>query len=130
MENCIFCKIIKGLIPSYTIYENEKVKVFMDINPISKGHLLVIPKKHYTNLMDIDNETLREIDDVIKELYPKLKERLDCEGLTRMQNNELGQEVKHYHMHLVPRYKNDNVIPMVNESAQKSVEETYKKIVM
>lgn len=129
MENCIFCKIINGEIPSYTVYENEKVKVFMDINPIAKGHLLVIPKVHYTNLMDIDNETLSAIDDVIRELYPKLKEKLGCEGLTRMQNNELGQEVKHYHMHLIPRYLNDNNIPEVNEEAKKSIEDTFRTIV-
>lgn len=128
MENCIFCKIIKGEIPSYTVYENEKVKVFMDINPIAKGHLLVIPKKHYTNLMDIDNETLSTIDDVIRELYPKLKEKLGCEGLTRMQNNELGQEVKHYHMHLIPRYLNDSIIPEVNEEAKQTVEDIFKKL--
>lgn len=130
MENCIFCKIIKGEIPSYTIYEDEKVKVFMDINPVAKGHSLVIPKTHYTNLMDIDNETLSAIDDVTRKLYPTFKEKLGSEGLTRMQNNELGQEVKHYHMHLVPRYKNDNVIPMVDEEAQKAVQDTFKKIVM
>ena len=73
MENCIFCKIIKGEIPSYTIYEDEKVKVFMDINPVAKGHSLVIPKTHYTNLMDIDNETLRAMDDVTRKLYPTFK---------------------------------------------------------
>ena len=128
MENCIFCKIIKGEIPSYTVYENEKVKVFMDINPIARGHLLVIPKVHYTNLMDIDNETLSEMDDVIRELYPKLKEKLGCEGLTRMQNNELGQEVKHYHMHLIPRYLNDSIIPEVNEEAKQTVEDIFKKL--
>ena len=129
MEDCIFCKIIKGEIPSYTIYEDETVKVFMDINPISKGHLLVIPKVHYTNLIDIDNETLSKIDDIIREIYPKLKEKLGCEGLTRMQNNELGQDVKHYHMHLIPRYKNDSFSPTVNAEAKESIEETYKKLI-
>lgn len=129
MENCIFCKIIKGEIPSYTVYDNAKVKVFMDINPIAKGHLLVIPKEHYTNLMDIDNETLSVIDDVIRELYPKLKEKLGCEGLTRMQNNELGQEVKHYHMHLIPRYLNDSIIPEVNEDAKQSVKDIFNSMI-
>ena len=126
MDNCIFCKIIKGEIPSYTIYENENIKVFMDINPIAKGHSLVIPKKHYTNLFDMDEEVLKEIDEVIKELYPKFKEKIGAEGLTRMQNNELGQEVKHYHMHLIPRYNNDNFEPKVNEIARATVQETYE----
>lgn len=128
MENCIFCKIVKGEIPSYTIYENDNIKVFMDINPIAKGHCLAIPKKHYTDLMDMDTELLREIDEVIKDLYPKFKEKLGAEGLTRMQNNELGQEVKHYHMHLIPRYAGDRQEPKIDEEAQKTVEETFKKL--
>ena len=128
MDNCIFCKIIKGEIPSYTIYENDNIKVFMDINPVAKGHSLAIPKKHYTNLFDMDNELLREMDEVIKELYPKFKEKIVAEGLTRMQNNELGQEVKHYHMHLIPRYNNDHFEPKVNETAQNMVAETYEML--
>lgn len=128
MDNCIFCKIVKGEIPSYTIYENENIKVFMDINPVSQGHSLVIPKKHYTNLLDMDKELLREMDQVIKELYPKFKEKIGAEGLTRMQNNELGQEVKHYHMHLIPRYSNDHFEPKVNEAAQNAVGETYEML--
>lgn len=129
MENCIFCKIINGEIPSYTVYEDEKIKVFMDINPIAKGHMLVIPKKHYTNLLDIDNETLSIIDDVTRKIYPTLKEKLGCKGLTRMQNNELGQEVKHFHMHLIPRYQNDYLEPKLNEDAKKNVEEIYTKLI-
>lgn len=125
MDDCIFCKIVKGEIPSYTIYEDDDVKVFMDISPISKGHSLVIPKKHYTNILDIDKETLSKMDEVIKELYPRFK-KIGAEGLTRMQNNELGQEVKHYHMHLIPRYPNDKFVPSVNEEAKATVAETYE----
>ena len=125
-DNCIFCKIIKGEIPSYTVYETEDVKVFMDINPMSKGHLLVIPKEHYNNILDIDNVILRKIDDSIREIYPKLKDKLGAEGLTRIQNNELGQEVKHYHMHLVPRYKDDKFIETVNEDAKNSLNEVFE----
>lgn len=125
MDDCIFCKIVKGEIPSYTIYEDDDVKVFMDISPISKGHSLVIPKKHYTNIFDIDKETLSKMDEVIKKLYPRFK-KIGAEGLTRMQNNELGQEVKHYHMHLIPRYPNDKFVPSVNEEAKATVAETYE----
>lgn len=125
MDDCIFCKIVKGEIPSYTIYEDDDVKVFMDISPISKGHSLVIPKKHYTNILDIDKETLSKMDGVIKELYLRFK-KIGAEGLTRMQNNELGQEVKHYHMHLIPRYPNDKFVPSVNEEAKATVKETYE----
>ncbi len=125
MEDCLFCKIVKGEIPSYTIYEDDDIKVFMDINPIAKGHSLVIPKKHYTNILDIDKETLNKIDEVIKELYPRFK-NIGAEGLTRMQNNELGQDIKHYHMHLIPRYGNDRFVPAVNEEAKNTVQETYE----
>ncbi len=125
MDDCIFCKIVKGEIPSYTIYEDDEVKVFMDISPIAKGHSLVIPKKHYTNILDIDKEMLSKMDEVIKKIYPKFK-AIGAEGLTRMQNNELGQDVKHYHMHLIPRYSNDRFVPSVNEEAKKSVQETYE----
>ena len=125
-DNCLFCKIIKGEIPSYTVYETDNVKVFMDINPMAKGHLLVIPKEHYTNLFDMNKDALSKIDDAICKIYPKLKEKLGAEGLTRIQNNELGQEVKHYHMHLVPRYKNDKFIETVNEEAKNTLSETFE----
>ena len=125
-DNCLFCKIIKGEIPSYTIYETEKVKAFMDISPMAKGHLLVIPKEHYTNLFDIDKEALTEIDEAICQIYPRLKEKLGAEGLKRIQNNELGQEIKHYHMHLIPRYKNDQFFETINEEAKNTLEETFK----
>ena len=108
--DCIFCKIMSGEIPSYTIYEDDIVKVFLDVNPISKGHSLVVPKKHYENILDIDKSVLAHCDEVIRDLYPKLKEKLSCLGITRIQNNEYGQEVKHYHMHLIPRYENDGFL--------------------
>ena len=127
-DNCIFCKIIKGDIPSATIYENEKVKVFMDINPMAKGHCLVIPKEHFVNIMDIDDETLTQMDKAIREVYPRLKERLGAGGVTRIQNNELGQVVKHYHMHLVPRYENDNFVETVSEEAKNALAETFEKL--
>ena len=95
---------------------------------MSKGHLLVIPKKHYTNFFDIDKEMLNKIDDAICIVYPILKEKLGAEGLTRIQNNELGQEVKHYHMHLVPRYKGDSIIEQVNEDAKNSLNETFEAL--
>lgn len=127
-DNCLFCKIIKGEIPSYTVYETEDVKAFLDISPMSKGHLLVIPKIHYTNILDIDNDILRKMDDAIREIYPKLKEKLGAKGVTRLQNNELGQEVKHYHMHLIPRYPNDNFLEIKNEEAEKSLTETFEAL--
>lgn len=127
-DNCLFCKIIKGEIPSYTVYETDNVKVFMDINPMAKGHMLAIPKTHYTNLLDAENDVLREIDDAIRKVYPILKEKLGAEGITRIQNNELGQVVKHYHMHLVPRYKSDKFVETIDEDAKNSLEDTFSKL--
>lgn len=125
-DNCLFCKIIKGEIPSYTIYETDTVKAFMDIVPMAKGHLLIIPKKHFTNLLDVDNIFLRDIDEAIKIIYPKLKEKLGAQGLTRLQNNEFGQEVKHYHMHLIPRYSGDKFIENKDKEAEKTLENTFQ----
>ena len=126
--NCVFCNIVEGKIPSYTIFEDEIVKVMMDINPVSNGHLLIIPKKHFTNLTDIDDETLTHIQKTAKEMFKLLKDKLNIDGLTLCQNNEYGQEVKHYHLHLIPRYKNDNVRLYSNKNKD-DVEEVYKKII-
>ena len=116
MNDCIFCKIIKGEIPSKTIYEDDLVKVIMNINPCTNGHLLVIPKTHVVNLMDTSNDIITHSLDLVREkLYPLLKERLHCDGLTLSQNNEYGQEIKHYHLHLVPRYKEDNLEYVYNK---------------
>jgi len=125
--DCIFCKIIKGEIPSYTVYEDDIVKVFMDINPSADGHMLIIPKEHYKNLEDIDEDTLSHIVKISKKMYKLLKEKLNIDGLTITQNNEYGQEVKHYHMHLTPRYKNDNV-NIIYPNKTNSVEDVFKKI--
>ena len=81
---CIFCKIVNNESPSYTIYEDEIVKVFLNINPSSDGHLLIIPKKHFTNLSDIDLDTLNHINKVSKNMYKLLKEKLKIDGLRTM----------------------------------------------
>jgi histidine triad (HIT) family protein len=126
--DCLFCKIISGDIPSNTIYEDEFVKVFLDINPISNGHCLIVSKKHYSNIEDIDLETLKHVNEVAKKMYKELKEKLNCEGLTLVQNNGLGQEVKHYHLHLVPRYTNDEIMMNSNKEILESIEDTMKKL--
>lgn len=125
--DCIFCKIIKGDIPSYTIYEDEIVKVILDINPVSNGHMLIIPKTHYVNLMDSNDSVLSHIMNTSKDLYKKYKDKLNMDGLTITQNNDYGQEVKHYHLHLIPRYENDN-IEFIKPTNLDSVEDVYKKM--
>ena len=130
MEDCIFCKIIKGEIPSRTIYEDEIIKVIMNINPNTDGHLLIIPKKHYENLFDIDQSIINHSIDIIKEkLYPKLKADLKTDGLTIAQNNYYGQEIKHYHLHLIPRYEGDGA-DFCYEKELTPLEEVAHKLVI
>ena len=127
--DCLFCKIIEGSIPSKTIYEDELVKVFLDINPYTNGHCLIIPKKHIVTVNELDDELITHILKIEKHIYKLLKEKLNIEGLTVVQNNELGQEVKHYHIHLIPRYKNDNWSFTFNKEALKDLDEIHKTII-
>ena len=111
--NCIFCKIMEGSIPSYTVYDDETIKVFLDVNPDSNGHLLIVPKKHIVDLSDMDNNTLIHIMEFAKKYHKILEEKLNIDGLTLIQNNGMIQEVKHYHLHLKPYYiKNKNLLPI------------------
>lgn len=103
--DCIFCKIINGEIPCMKLYEDDFVLAFLDINPDSDGHTLIIPKKHFKDLDDIDLETLTRINEVAKKLKKVLEEKLGCDGVSFLQNNGFVQEVKHYHLHLKPQYK-------------------------
>lgn len=129
MNDCIFCKIIKGELPSRTVYEDELIKVIMNINPATDGHLLVLPKEHYVNIMDIDEKVLNHTYRIIKDkLYSELKEKLNCEGLTIANNNELGQEIKHFHIHLIPRYKDDNADFNYDKTKVSDLDEIFSKL--
>ena len=118
--NCIFCKIVRGDIPSYTLYEDDIVKVFLDVNPNVNGHTLIVPKEHYKDLFDIPNDILIHIMEVAKKMDSLFREKLDSKGLTLIQNNGIAQEVKHYHLHLLPKY---NMIP-----AKVNAEDVYHQI--
>lgn len=108
--DCLFCKIIKGEIPSLSIYEDDIVKVVFDINPKSTGHCLVITKKHYQDAFDIDRETITYIySNIVPKIYFLLKEKLNIEGLSIAQNNGLSQDIKHYHVHLIPNYSKKDI---------------------
>lgn len=126
--DCLFCKIVADEIPSNTIYEDDIVKVFLDISPVSTGHCLIVPKKHFKDLEEIDLETLKHINTVAKKMLVVLKEKLHCDGLTLVQNNGLGQEVKHYHLHLIPRYTDDEIKLVSNKDLIESIEDTIKKL--
>ena len=110
-EKCIFCRIANGEIPSATLYEDEDFRVILDLGPASKGHALILPKEHYKDLYHLDDEIAAKALVLAKRMITKLTEVLGCEGYNIVQNNgELaGQTVFHFHMHLIPRYKNDNV---------------------
>ncbi len=110
-ENCIFCKIAAGEIPSATLYEDDDFRVILDIEPASKGHALILPKEHYANLYELDDEVAAKVLVLAKKMVTKLTDILGCEGYNIVQNNgeAAGQSVFHYHMHLIPRYKEDTV---------------------
>ena len=107
--DCIFCKIINGDIPSYKVYEDEKTLAFLDISQTTFGHTLVVPKKHFKNIYELDEETSAHLFKVTTLLANKLKNNLDIIGLNIVNNNdEPLQSVKHFHIHLIPRYKDDS----------------------
>ena len=126
MNDCIFCKIIKGEIPSYTIYEDDKMKAFLDVNPVSNGHVLLIPKKHYKNFLDTPDELIKEMYHIIKtKIYPLLEEKLKITGLSICQ---IGKDVNHYHIHLIPQYEDEEFDFKYNKENIKDVEEIYNKL--
>ena len=105
MDNCIFCKIIKGEIPDKRIYEDDKVIALLDLHPACDGHTLIIPKKHITDMIEMDNDTLTHIYEVAKKLTPTLMEKTNAKGLSLRINYGDSQEVKHFHMHVLPNYQ-------------------------
>ena len=129
MEDCIFCKIVRGEIPSYKVKETENLFVMHDINPFSKGHLLVLPKKHYENIFDIPEELLREMVSITKEMSLKIKKELKPEGIIIMQNNgaKAGQSVFHFHIHIKSVY-HDTDIPTEQHLRKKLSDEEFKEI--
>ena len=134
-ENCIFCKIIAGEIPSRTIYEDEHFKVILDANPASKGHALILPKEHCANIYEISEELLSKAVKLAKKLAAHMTKLLNCDGFNLLQNNGevAGQTVFHFHMHLIPRYvgmKNKDLLNWTHEeftdSEQDEISEKLK----
>ena len=125
---CLFCKIINKEIPSKVIYEDSDLLAFLDINPTTNGDTLIVPKKHYKDFLEIDNMTLEKINNLSKKLYPIYKEKLNCDGLTLSNNLDYGQEIKHFHLHFIPRYKNDEVKHLSNKNILKDLEKIEKII--
>jgi histidine triad (HIT) family protein len=111
MDDCIFCKIVKGQIPSSKVYEDDKTLAFLDIMPANKGHVLVIPKKHYETILDITNEDLINLTNTLKKVSEMVYKGLNSEGFNIINNNYKvsGQVVPHIHFHIIPRYSDDNL---------------------
>ena len=111
MDSCIFCKIIKGEIPSSTIYEDENVKVIMDIEPAAKGHAILLVKEHVANVFELNAELAGKVYAVVPKVAAAIKAELGCDGMNILQNNgeAAGQTVFHLHIHFIPRWKDDSV---------------------
>lgn len=110
-ENCIFCKIAAGEIPSRTIYEDDSFRVIMDISPAAKGHAIILPKNHAADIFELPEEDASKILIVAKKVASAMKKALKCDGVNILQNNGevAGQTVFHLHVHVIPRYQDDQV---------------------
>ena len=108
MENCIFCKIASGEIPSQTIYEDNQFRAILDLSPASKGHTLILPKKHFRDVKELDEDYAASIINLASKIGQAMKKELGCTGFNLVQNNgeAAGQTVMHFHMHIIPRYAN------------------------
>ena len=112
MNDCIFCKIAKGEIPSKTIYEDEMFRVILDLGPATKGHALILPKEHFANLYELPDNYAEALMKVARKVGLLMKDKLSCDGLNLVQNNGeiAGQTVFHFHMHMIPRYEGDGQV--------------------
>lgn len=131
-ENCIFCKIANGEIPSRTLYEDDDFRIILDLAPATKGHALILPKNHYKNLYEIADETAAKVLPLAKKMAVTMTERLGCDGFNLIQNNNevAGQTVFHFHMHLIPRYHNDNqnLVMKANKMSDEELDAVKNKV--
>ena len=129
--SCIFCKISAGEIPSYKVYEDENTLAFLDINPVSTGHILVVSKKHFANFEEADEETLCQVIKTVKKIGLSLKKNLAVPGYNVAVNNDpaAGQAVPHLHFHVIPRLLDDGLKPWPPKKYQENqAEEVLNKI--
>ncbi len=131
-EDCIFCKLANGEIPTNTLYEDEDFRVILNLGPATKGHALILPKEHADNLFELEDALAAKVLIVARKMAARMKERLHFDGLNLVQNNGkvAGQTVEHFHLHLIPRYENDgqkiNWTP--GEPSQEELESVRKEI--
>ena len=131
-DDCIFCRIACGEIPSKTLYEDEQFRVILDLGPATKGHALILPKDHAANLYELPEETAAAVMKLSKKMALKMRDKLHCDGLNLVQNNgeTAGQTVPHFHLHLIPRYKGDgqNINWVPGKPSQEELEAVRKEI--
>lgn len=128
---CIFCKIIRGELPSYKVCEDEKTLAFLDIHPVNAGHTLVVPKKHSHNIFDIASEDWAAVSEIVRKLSIAIEKGVAADGVNIAMNNRehAGQVVDHPHVHIIPRFKGDGLKLMPQrEYASDEADETLKKI--
>ncbi len=132
-DDCIFCKIANGDIPSKTIYEDEVFRVILDLAPATKGHALILPKSHADNIFELEESVASKVLVLAKQLGAQMMEKLGCDGMNLVQNNGAvaGQTVMHFHLHMIPRYANDgqNICWTPGESTPEGLEGVRKQIV-
>lgn len=124
-DDCIFCKIIKGEIPSFTVYEDDDFKVILDRFPAAPGHVLVIPKAHYSDMFELSEEAATKLYPLAKKIAKRIKEVTGSEGINIVQNNgeAAGQSVYHFHLHIIPRKTGDGIILNKSSNMDTTIEE-------
>lgn len=132
-DDCIFCKIAGGEIPSKTLYEDESFRVILDLGPATKGHALILPKEHAADIYELSEETASSVFILAKKMAARMREKLHCDGLNLVQNNgeAAGQTVSHFHLHIIPRYRDDgqNINWVPGKPTQEELE-AVKKLIM
>lgn len=128
---CVFCKIVNGEIPSAKVYEDDQVLAILDLSQAQKGHTLVMPKKHFDTFLDADSDTVKHVFEVTQKLARKIKTNLNADGVNVLNNTNAaaGQSVMHMHVHIIPRYTNDDLeIKFVDHSDKYKLDDVLKEI--
>ncbi|MDD6102317.1 MAG: HIT family protein [Clostridiales bacterium] len=118
-DNCIFCKIAAGIIPSATVYEDDDFRAILDIAPAHKGHTILLPKYHAKNIFEIPDEIAMKALPVVKKVSKAIMQETGCDGINVLQNNgtAAGQSVFHLHIHMVPRFDGDGILPVWSQTS-------------
>lgn len=127
--DCLFCKIVRGDIPNFTVYEDDHTLAFLDIHPLSKGHTIVIPKKHGGTILDFSGEEMERFFSVVQSVAGTVKEAVGSDGFTVGINDEISQDVPHLHLHVIPRWKGDgggSIHKIKGIGGEVAVEEVHK----